>query len=252
MAKRKVIENTSERGLPDPKAAAQLKKLLTAPGTETKKTTKSSGINKPEVLSSAKTGRQAGITIPGETKGQRYFGPQGELTKEEYIAMGGTAGRTFLGLSPKEVASVAAGEAAKTTAPPGAITAAEGAELRKQELLKQQLAEQIGAPIGEITGEAPELSQEQALKSALTAAGAGVAGGAAVGAAGGAAFGGIGAIPGAIGGAIVGGVGTFLTAYRGNLKSQVSGELAASKTGINKAISTLGSGLKKVLSNKER
>ena len=193
------------------------------------------GVTQPEVLTKEGTGKQAGITLPGETPGQKYFGPQGEITREQYMAMGGTPGRTFLGLSPKDVAGVAAGEAAKTEMPFGAISAQEGAAIREQQLL----AGQVG-----ITGQAgpgviPQLSQRQALQSAFSLALAGAIGGAAVGAAGGAVVGGIGAIPGAIGGAIVGAVGSFLTAYRGNLKAQQAGELTAKKTEARQLVTNM-------------
>ena len=142
-------------------------------------------------------------------------------------------GRTFLGLSPKEVASIQQKE--KITDMP---TIQEAAQLERTKELAGQVGQvpPPGAPIADI------LDYEQAAKSALGLTAAGIAGGAATGAAAGL-IGGPAApitVPAAAAiGGVVGGVSTFVAGFRSNLKTQRKDMLTGEAANIRKIESNM-------------
>lgn len=134
------------------------------------------------------------------------------------------SGRTLLGLSPSEVRGLAAKYAETAATPPGAVEAAQEAQLRQSQLQGQQLAAGVGQVSPEIVAQAQPAGVDvsQALGTAATGILPGLAAGAAAGAVGGSLAGGVGAIPGAIIGGGIGAISGFLSGIRSNIKAQRS------------------------------
>lgn len=166
-------------------------------------------ITTPETLTHPETGGATGVTLPG--------------------------GRTFLGLSPEEIAQVAAGEAARTAQPEGTVPGGTAQARAEQQFESQQLAGQVGE-FGQLGIDPTGLNIEQALTEGVIgsipsairlAASAGV-GAAALGAVATAPAGGIGAVPaaaiGASAGFVAGIVGGMTSSFKGQRRSTTTAQ----------------------------
>lgn len=161
------------------------------------------------------------IQKPAQTQPEIFTDKQGNQTG---ISL--PDGRTFLGLSPSDIAKVAQGYNEKQVLPNGTVLASQGQASRDQQFAGQQLAAQVGQtqglaadvtdPTGLNTAEALTVGVRDAIPRALSLAVAG----AGVGATGGAFAGGVGAVPGAVIGATAGFVGGITSSIISNFKEQ--------------------------------
>lgn len=183
--------------------------IINRPEPETEQTTQQQelGIGAPETFKSSETGRASGIVIPGKP---------------------GEEDRTFLGLSPEEVALVAQGEQERVAQPEGTVPVGTQRTIEKQIQEGQVLAQQVGqfSPTGQL--QPTELDFERALTEgvrnsipralSLAVALGGTA--AASGAAGTAPIAGVGAVPAGIIGAASGFAGGISSGILSNMKGQ--------------------------------
>ena len=159
----------------------------------------------PEVFQDPKTGRASGITLED--------------------------GRTFLGLSPEDVQTIATGEQARTAIPAGTAPVGTAALQQRELEAGQQLAGQVGqldrqaiSPTGLSTEEALTVGIVDAIPSAIKSAGATAGGGAALGGAIGVAGGPLGAGGGAVIGAAIGGAAGFVGSLASSVKSNFASQ----------------------------
>jgi len=161
-------------------------------------------------------------------------------------------GKTYLGLSPKDVQTMAAREMAATTPPAGTIAPGTRAEQERLQRLTEQTGrltpEQIAIEEAQAREAAPEaglfgLPGNLNFRQALAAGGADAFLAAGVGAGGGAILGapaaGVGAIPGAIIGGTVAGLGAFVRGVYTDLKQQQAGLVKAEGLNVDRAITNL-------------
>lgn len=168
-----------------------------------------------ETFTDPRTGRGSGVTIPD--------------------GKGGT--RTFLGLNPEEIQTIATGEQQKLARPEGtAPVGTEQASFEQQQLLQQQ-AKQIGAiPLNFAPAQQAPIDWGQAVTTGVVGAAPSILGSAAAGFAAGA-VGGTAVTPG-VGTAIGAGIGAVVGVWRGvsqSIKSQQRGEIGASQDVLSAA-----------------
>lgn len=174
----------------------------------------------PETFTDPKTGRVSGITLP--------------------------SGQTFLGLTPEDVETVAAGEAARVARPEGTAPVGTAQAQQQRQLEAQQLGQQIGqfgelgiSPTGLDVGEAATQGIVGSIPSAIRLGAQGFVAGGLFG-------GGVGAVGGPItatGGAAIGAVGGFLAGIVGgmtsNFKSQRTDTTTAQQRILDEGKQTL-------------